>query len=60
PLEVHYRVGGAGCGVRRIELNGKALPFSTEANPHRSGAALVPRPEVRIASGENRLEIELG
>jgi len=62
PLEVHYRVGSAGCGVRRIELNGRALPFSIEPNPHRAGAALVPRPDVRerISSEENRLTIELG
>jgi 1,2-beta-oligoglucan phosphorylase len=62
PLEVHYRIGRAGCGVRRIELNGKNLPFSIEANPHRSGAALVARSAVleRLASGENRLQIELG
>jgi len=62
PLEAHFRVGRAGCGVRRIELNGTGLPFITEANPHRLGAALVPRPTVLEAmkADENRLEIELG
>ena len=61
-FEVLYRVGPAGCGVRRIEFNGTAVPFNTESNPHRTGAALVPLPAVlaRIASAHNRLEIELG
>jgi 1,2-beta-oligoglucan phosphorylase len=62
PCAVRYRVGRSGCGVRRVELNGKALPFSSEANPHRTGAALVARPAVLecMAPNENRLEIELG
>ncbi|MGH8220530.1 MAG: GH36-type glycosyl hydrolase domain-containing protein [Steroidobacteraceae bacterium] len=61
PLEVRYRVGRTGCGVRRIELNGTTLPFSTEANPYRAGAALLARAAVIERMGsKNRLEIELG
>jgi CRISPR-associated protein Csx3 len=40
-VEVRYRVGAAGCGVRAIELNGKTLAFARGANPHRPGAALI-------------------
>ena len=41
PIEVHYRVRGSGCGVTSIAVNGEALPYTTRANPHRRGAALV-------------------
>ncbi len=61
-FEVLYRIGPAGCGVDAIELNGQRLPFTTEANPHRRGAALVERSAMlqRLASGPNRLQIEIG
>jgi cellobiose phosphorylase len=40
-LEIVYRVRGAGCGVRSLQLDGKALEFGVEANPYRRGAARV-------------------
>ncbi len=73
PLEVVYRIGRAGCGVERIELDSEPLPFAREANPHRRGAALVPRnalldprPASQPSVGHERrgdgrrLEIEIG
>jgi|GEM_PF-42314 len=62
PFDVLYRVGRAGCGVRRVELNGGLLPFTSEANPHRQGAALIPRAALaeRLKEERNRLEIEIG
>jgi len=41
PVQVSYQVGKSGCGVTQVSLNGQTLPFTTEANPHRRGAALV-------------------
>ncbi len=62
PLEVLYRIGRAGCGVDAIALNGQPLSFTTEANPHRRGAAIIERSAVlqRLVAGRNRLEIEIG
>ncbi len=62
PFEVLYRVGPAGCGVDAIALNGQRLPFTTEANPHRRGAALVERSVMlqRLVCGPNRLQVEIG
>ena len=62
PIDVSYRVGTAGCGVTRIELNGQALSFEREPNAHRPGAALVAMATVRgrLDSGRNALAIELG
>jgi cellobiose phosphorylase len=41
PVELNYQIKGSGCGVNRVTLNDTALPFETEPNPHRRGAALV-------------------
>lgn len=62
PLEITYAVGGRGCGVTRIELNGHALPFAHAANVHRSGAARVDRAafESEWARGDNRLLLHVG
>jgi cellobiose phosphorylase len=59
---VTYHVGRAGCGVTELRLNGGPLPFRSEANPHRRGAALVARDdlETRLASGCNALHIVFG
>jgi 1,2-beta-oligoglucan phosphorylase len=40
-VQIKYHVGKAGCGVTEVSLNGQVLSFTTEANPHRRGAALV-------------------
>jgi cellobiose phosphorylase len=62
PIEVRYRIGAAGCGVTRIELNGQPLSFERAANPHRPGAALVAMATLRarLGSGRNALTIEIG
>lgn len=61
PVDVRYRIGSAGCGVRALALNGQSLSFMRGANPHRPGAALVPMPAVaeRLSSDRNHLEIEM-
>jgi cellobiose phosphorylase len=41
PVELCYQIKGGGCGVNLISLNETLLPFDTEPNPHRPGAALV-------------------
>jgi CRISPR-associated protein Csx3 len=62
PVQIRYRIGPAGCGVRAIDLNGTALPFTVRANPHRRGAAAVSRRAVleRLAEARNTLTIEMG
>jgi cellobiose phosphorylase len=61
PIEIHYRTGRAGSGVQGLRLNGTALTFQREPNPHRSGAALVSEERVRALLSEsvNRLEVQL-
>jgi cellobiose phosphorylase len=61
-IEVHYRVGPAGSGVKRVRLNGTLLKFTREANPHRNGAALVRMRAVlrQLLSGGNRLSVTIG
>jgi hypothetical protein len=58
---VKYTVGAKGCGVSKIELNGRALSFEREHNPYREGAARVAIEAVRAALREkkNTLEIAL-
>jgi len=46
PVQVTYHVGKSGCGVTQVSLNGQTLSFTSEANPHRRGAALVELPAV--------------
>jgi cellobiose phosphorylase len=46
PVQIRYQVGKSGCGVTEVSLNGRALSFTAEANPHRRGAALVDLPTV--------------
>jgi cellobiose phosphorylase len=62
PLEVTYRVGARGCGVRGVTLNGEALPFTRVLNPHRPGAAQVSAGLLleRLGRGRNLLAIDLG
>jgi 1,2-beta-oligoglucan phosphorylase len=61
-FEVSYRVTGRGCGVNTIAVNGQTLTFSRGANPHRPGAALVPRSALleRLTAGQNSLSIDIG
>jgi hypothetical protein len=62
PVEVRYRIGNLGCGVNGIALNGEALSFTCDANPHRRGAGLVAMDGVmaRLASERNVLDIDIG
>jgi cellobiose phosphorylase len=62
PVDVHYRIAGAGCGVSQLVLNGQSLAFAVEPNPHRRGAALVTMTTVlaALAPAGNSLMIELG
>jgi cellobiose phosphorylase len=63
PLEVTYRVGPAGCGVKAVVLNGRPLPqLAREANPHRDGAVRVPLSSVLdgLKRTGNTLAIDLG
>jgi cellobiose phosphorylase len=61
PIEVHYRVRGSGCDVTSIVLNGEAMPYTTRANPHRRGAALVANSALlrRLSAKGNVLAIDL-
>jgi cellobiose phosphorylase len=62
PVALSYQIKGAGCGVNAITLNETALPFDTEANPHRRGAALVAMAAVaeRLQARDNVLRIDIG
>jgi cellobiose phosphorylase len=61
PIEVSYAIGAKGCGVSKIELNGRALAFEREHNAYRDGAARVPIKAVTDAlqAKKNTLEIAL-
>jgi 1,2-beta-oligoglucan phosphorylase len=62
PLEVRYRIGKPGTGVAAISLNEQPLPFNTEPNPHRRGAALVSWPDVlpHLRPQHNVLKVLVG
>jgi 1,2-beta-oligoglucan phosphorylase len=61
-FEVMYRVGSAGCGPAKVELDGAEICFTRGGNLYRTGAAEVPMATVleRLTDGMNRLSIELG
>jgi cellobiose phosphorylase len=62
PVQLRYCVKGTGCGVNQVTLNGTALEFDRESNPHRRGAARVPMAavlQVLRATG-NVLGIDIG
>ncbi len=62
PIEIEYRIAAPGCGVKRILLNGRPLPFTTAVNPHRPGAALAAMPTVlaQLRADVNLLQVDLG
>jgi cellobiose phosphorylase len=62
PLEVHYHIAGAGCGVTAVSLNGEALALTYAPNPHRRGAALVSKQAFReqLKRAGNVLSVSLG
>jgi 1,2-beta-oligoglucan phosphorylase len=61
-VEVRYQVAKPGCGVAEVKLNGQPLPFTSEHNPHRRGAALVPWQAVapHLQAAGNILTIRVG
>jgi cellobiose phosphorylase len=61
-IEVHYRIGAAGSGVKRVRLNGVTLRFTREQNPHRNGAVRVPMRAVlrQLLTSGNRLSVTTG
>ena len=61
-VEVRYRARGTGCGVTSVDLNGEAVRFSTRANPHRRGAAVVGSSALlhKMSAEGNVMSIELG
>jgi cellobiose phosphorylase len=60
-LTVRYRIGIAGCGVHALQINGVALPFTSEANAHRRGAALVDMATLQPhLTTNNELIIDIG
>ncbi len=62
PVTLSYQIKGAGCGVNSITLNETTLPFDTEPNPHRRGAALIATAAVaeRLQARDNILRIDIG
>ena len=62
PVEIHYRVASVGCGVNAVTLNGKPLAVTFRPNPHRRGAALVPKAGFLEALSQERnlLELDIG
>jgi CRISPR-associated protein Csx3 len=62
-LEVRYRVGKQGCGVRRIRVNGREVPLEQrESNPYREGGAVVDAASVmrKLGATTNRIEVVTG
>jgi 1,2-beta-oligoglucan phosphorylase len=57
-----YRIGGSGYGPTAVTLNGQDLSFTREANPYRTGGAVVPMAEVleQLTIGTNELRVCLG
>jgi cellobiose phosphorylase len=62
PVTVRYRVGAAGHGPQRVTLNDVDLAFEHEANPYRTGGAVVAMPAIQecLRPSENTLVVQLG
>jgi hypothetical protein len=61
-VQIIYRIGGIGYGSTAVTLNGKALAFTREANPYRTGSAEAPMAEVleRLTASTNEWLVCLG
>lgn len=61
PIRIEYQVGARGCGVVGLALNGADLPFVREANPYRTGGAVIATAdlEARLAATRNVLTVQL-
>jgi cellobiose phosphorylase len=62
PVVVEYQVRGSGCGVTAVEAGAAPVAFEREANPHRVGAARLPRAELlaRLSAGDGMLRVHVG
>ncbi|HLY38625.1 MAG TPA: hypothetical protein VKU61_11360 [Candidatus Binatia bacterium] len=61
PVSVVYRVSGAGHGPTALTLNGAPLAFEREANPYRTGAAVIAMAALSALRPDgNELVVELG
>ena len=62
PVEVLYRISGAGCGPVALDLNGAPLAFTRDPNPYRPGAARIAMDAFTrgLTDGGNRLTVWLG
>jgi cellobiose phosphorylase len=60
-IEIRYRIKSAGCGVTALALNDQPLSFTTAANPHRRGAAVVAKADFvsRLTGRDDVLAIEM-
>lgn len=61
-LRVRYHVGARGHGPQRIEFGGRPLAFEREANPYRTGGAVLSRRDFddAVAAGARDLDIHTG
>jgi cellobiose phosphorylase len=59
PVELGYRVGPRGCGVRGVTLNGSALPADRCESLHRAGAARVDAERLRSRMRNHWNEVEI-
>ena len=48
-VRLDLRPGARGCGVRRLELDGRELPFTPEPNAYRDGGARLDRQALHVA-----------
>lgn len=60
-LTLRYRVGPTGHGPRALTCNGARLAFVREANPYRTGGAVVARATLHacLREGANTLDVEI-
>jgi 1,2-beta-oligoglucan phosphorylase len=61
PVEVSFKAGHQGFGVRSVMLNGNPLNSEPEENPYREGGVMISREKVisLLKNDANKLEIEI-
>jgi cellobiose phosphorylase len=62
PVDVIYRIRGAGCGVTAVTVNGQRLPFERRPNPHRPGPVVVAKTAfiAQLTPDRNTLTLDVG
>lgn len=62
PLQVRYRIRGRGCGVNGVSINGLPVAFAREANPYRTGAAIIAVADLQplLEGDRGLLSVDLG